>query len=80
MNRTKDKTKGLLPFSVISAAAGGDADAMCTVLQHYNAYIVKLCTRMLKDSEGNSYPYIDEEMRNRLQVRLITRTLAFRVG
>ena len=24
--------------------------------------------------------YVDEEMRNRLQVRLITRTLAFHVG
>ena len=26
------------------------------------------------------YSYVDEEMRNRLQVRLITRTLAFHVG
>ncbi|WP_288755757.1 MULTISPECIES: helix-turn-helix domain-containing protein, partial [Bacillota] len=24
---------------------------------------------------GNTYSYVDEEMRNRLQVRLITRTL-----
>ncbi|WP_368214238.1 helix-turn-helix domain-containing protein, partial [Agathobacter rectalis] len=29
---------------------------------------------------GNTYSYVDEEMRNRLQVRLITRTLAFHVG
>ena len=28
----------------------------------------------------NTYSYVDEEMRNRLQVRLITRTLAFHVG
>ena len=26
------------------------------------------------------YTYVDEEMRNRLQVRLITRTLAFHVS
>ena len=30
--------------------------------------------------QGNTYSYVDEEMRNRLQVRLITRTLAFHVG
>ena len=34
----------------------------------------------LKDDAGNTYSYVDEEMRNRLQVRLITRTLAFHVG
>ena len=27
-----------------------------------------------KDDAGNTYSYVDEEMRNRLQVRLITRT------
>lgn len=43
-------------------------------------YIAKLCTRTLKDDAGNTYSYVDEEMRNRLQVRLITRTLAFHVG
>ena len=42
--------------------------------------IAKLCTRTLKDDAGNTYSYVDEEMRNRLQVRLITRTLAFHVG
>ena len=48
--------------------------------KHYEGYIAKLCTRTLKDDAGNTYSYVDEEMRNRLQVRLITRTLAFHVG
>ena len=68
-----------MPFPVISAAANGDAEAMCAILKHYEGYIAKLCTRRLKDDAGNSYSYVDEEMRNRLQVRLIARTLAFRV-
>ena len=32
--------------------------------------LLKLCTRTLKDDAGNTYSYVDEEMRNRLQVRL----------
>ena len=72
--------ENLLPFPVISAAANGDTNAMCAILKHYGGYIAKLCTRTLKDDAGNTYSYVDEEMRNRLQVRLITRTLAFHVG
>lgn len=80
MMNTVSKTENLLPFPVISAAANGNAEAMCAILKHYEGYIAKLCTRTLKDEAGNSYSYVDEEMRNRLQVRLIARTLAFRVG
>lgn len=80
MMNTVSKTENLLSFPVISVAAIGDAEAMCAILKHYEGYIVKLCTRTLKDDAGNSYSYVDEEMRNRLQVRLITRTLVFRIG
>ena len=62
--------RNLLPFPVISAAANGDTNAMCAILKHYEGYIAKLCTRTLKDDAGNTYSYVDEEMRNRLQVRL----------
>ena len=80
MMNTVRKSENLLPFPVISAAANGDTTAMCAILKHYEGYIAKLCTRTLKDDAGNTYSYVDEEMRNRLQVRLITRTLAFHGG
>ena len=80
MMNTVRKSENLLPFPVISAAANGDTTAMCAILKHYEGYIAKLCTRTLKDDAGNTYSYVDEEMRNRLQVRLITRTLAFHVA
>ena len=76
MMNTVRKSENLLPFPVISAAANGDTTAMCAILKHYEGYIAKLCTRTLKDDAGNTYSYVDEEMRNRLQVRRITRTLA----
>ena len=80
MMNTVRKSENLLPFPVISAAANGDTTAMCAILKHYEGYIAKLCTRTLKDDAGNTYSYVDEEMRNRLQVRLITRTLAKRAA
>ena len=72
--------KNLLPFHIIKAASEGDVMAINAVLKHYEGYIATLCTRTLKDDAGNTYSYVDEEMKNRLQVRLITRTLAFNVG
>ena len=73
--------KPLTPV-LYSTREGGElyGAIMCAILKHYEGYIAKLCTRTLKDDAGNTYSYVDEEMRNRLQVRLITRTLAFHVG
>lgn len=67
----------MLPFEVIAAATQGDTLALCKVLEHYDGYIAKLSTRIVRDEYGNSFPYVDEEIRNRLKVRLIARTLAF---
>ena len=36
-----------LPLAVIEAARAGDAGAVEQVLQYYNGYINKLCTRTL---------------------------------
>ena len=65
MMNTVRKSENLLPFPVISAAANGDTNAMCAILKHYGGYIAKLCTRTLKDDAGNTYSYVDEEMRNK---------------
>ena len=41
-----------LPLAVIEAARAGDAGAVEQVLQYYNSYINKLCTRTLYDDCG----------------------------
>lgn len=71
--------ENLLPFPTIEAATRGDTEALCAILKHYDGYINTLCTRLFKDEAGNTYYYVDEEMKNRLQVRLIARTLAFEI-
>ena len=80
MTSTNNKAENLPSFDIVAAAASGNTDAMCAVLKHYESYIAKLATRTLRDENGNTYLYVDEELRNRLNVRLIARTLAFRVA
>ena len=77
MTKENSKTVEMLPFEVIAAATQGDTDALCKELEHYDGYIAKLSTRIARDEYGNSFLFVDEEMRNRLKVRLIARTLAF---
>lgn len=74
------KTPKLLPYPVIAAAASGNINALYQILHHYDGYIAKLSTRIVKGADGKVHCYVDEEMRNRLQIRLITRTLKFRVA
>ena len=60
-----------LPLAVIEAARAGDAGAVEQVLQYYNGYINKLCTRTLYDGSGQPQICIDEYMKRRLQIKLI---------
>lgn len=84
---TKEKTtkgrlfgKVLLTYQVIAAAASGDVDAINAVLKHYEGYIATLSTRTAYDAAGTLRFYVDEEMRRRLETKLITKILAFRVA
>ena len=79
MTKENKGTAKILPFEVIAAPAQGDTNALCKVVEHYDGYIAKLCTRNLRDEYGNIYPCVDEELRNRLKIRLIARTLMFNV-
>ena len=60
-----------LPLAVIEAARAGDAGAVEQVLQYYNGYINKLCTRTLYDGSGQPHICIDEYMKRRLEIKLI---------
>ena len=59
------------PVPVILAAVNGDEDALAAVVAHYQKYIRALATRPLKDEYGNTYLYVDEDMRLRLETKLI---------
>ena len=69
--------RGLLPYPVILAATKGDPDAMKLVLQHYQSYIAHLSMQKIRDESGNTYWCIDEDLRERLQAKLMRAVLNF---
>ena len=60
-----------LPLPVILAAMEGDGEALAAVVNHYKGYIRYLAMRPLKDEYGNEYLCVDEDMRLRLEAKLI---------
>ena len=69
-----------LPLAVIEAARAGDAGAVEQVLQYYNGYINKLCTRTLYDNCGQLHVCVDEYMKHRLENKLILCTGRCKIG
>lgn len=80
MRKHRFKHNGLLPFPVINLAAAGNIDAINAVLKHYEGYIAALATKRLYDENGNLHLCVDEEMRRRLETKLIIKILAFKVA
>ena len=80
MNGTNcnENERGLLPFPVILAATKGDPDAMKIVMQHYQSYIAHLSMKKIRDESGNTYYGVDEDLRERLQAKLMRAVLSFK--
>ena len=78
MTREQNDSR-LVPLTVIEAAAGGHVEAINAVLKHYAGYIARLSMRELYDEYGNPHLCVDEELRRRLETKLITKLLTFRV-
>lgn len=72
------RNRNLLPYKTICAATKGDVDAISAVLSYYASYITRMSTRKLYDKHGNVYLYVDEIIRRRLEIKLITGILTFR--
>lgn len=80
MNKNKTQNTSLLPFPVIRLAAGGNIDAINAVLKYYEGYIAVLATKRLYDENGNLHLFVDEELKRRLETKLITKILTFKVA
>lgn len=71
------KTKQFKEFSIetIMKAKSGDMETLYSILDYFNGYIKKLSTQVLKDEYDNTYLYIDNDIRSRLEVILISRII-----
>lgn len=68
----------LVPYPIILAATKGDPEAMKLVVQHFSGYIASLSIRKLYDERGNAYYGVDEDIRERLQAKLMRTVLRFK--
>lgn len=69
-----------LPYPVIVSAVSGDVDAINKVLKHFEGFIAALSTRTMYDEQGIPHSYIDEELRRRLETKLIAKIPTFQVA
>ena len=60
-----------IPMPVILAAISGDEIALAAVILHYQGYIRVLAMRPMRDACGNEHLCVDEDMRLRLETKLI---------
>ena len=60
-----------IPMPVILSAISGDEIALAAVILHYQGYIRVLAMRPMKDACGNERLCVDENMRLRLEAKLI---------
>ena len=65
------KTLSDIPFSIIEKAINEDIEAIDYILAHYRNYIIRLSTRVARDENNNEYMYVDDDMRTRLESKLI---------
>ena len=80
MKSKKCKQCRFVAFPLIVAASQGDVEAMNGVLQYYEGYITSLSTRTLYDEFGNPHICVDENIRRRLQTKLIAAILKFELA
>ena len=79
MTKMQKNKYTLPPFEHIVNAVDGDVDAIHAVLKHYERYILTLSTRLLYDENGMPHLYVDEELKRRIETKLITKILDFKV-
>ena len=60
-----------IPMPVILSAINGDQIALAAVILHYRGYIRVLAMRPMKDVCGNERLRVDEDVRLRLEAKLI---------
>lgn len=65
------KTLTDISFEIIVRAMNEDKEAIDYILSHYQNYIIRLSTRFVRDERNNEYMYVDNDMRSRLESKLI---------
>jgi hypothetical protein len=60
-----------LTYELICAVVNGEKTALEEILRFYDDYINALATVKGEDAQGKTYRYIDEDLKSRIQLKLI---------
>lgn len=60
-----------IPLSVIEDAVNGEPYALQFILSHFRNYINTLSTKVFEDEQGKKYYSLDEDVKARLEAKLI---------
>ena len=66
-----------VPFSIIKAAKDFDAEAVEIVFRHFEGYIANQCICYYTDKQGNTQPYVDEDLRYQAEIALFSAIAGF---
>ena len=77
MSKCRTARSSLIPCPVIAAAVRGDPETVNQVLDHYSGYIAALSMRRGYDQNGNPRLAVDEDIRRRIETKLIIAILDF---
>ena len=80
MTKSAHTRASLLPYPIIAAAVAGDAEAVSRVVRHYSGYIAALSMRTGYDAQGIPRTQVDEDLRQRLETKLIVAILRFELN
>ena len=73
----KTKQEKLIDYEIVKRASEGDVDAINLVFAHYESYIRKLSLRPYTDELGMTQFFVDYELKNRLETKLLEKILDF---
>lgn len=68
-----------ITYSLICAAAKGDAKAQEQILNYYDDYINSLATVVIENEYGEKIKFIDEDLKSQLQLKLLEATMKWRL-
>ena len=77
ISKRRNARSSLIPYPVIAAAVRGAPETVNQVLDHYSGYIAALSMRRGYDQNGNPRLAVDEDIRRRIETKLIIEILDF---
>lgn len=66
-------------FETIQAAIKGDAEAINQIISYFQPFIDSECKRKYRDEFGIEHYAADEYMKRRMETKLITKILDFKI-